>query len=164
VGYRLPVGRGLELNVNGAVGPQDRQPDDAVLQWHAGAAAQLLAGDFEVVVEGVMGAAQGKADSSRGYEVQCGTAQCLQYRAAYALIAWRATTLLTPYVRADLRTSRHRFGDQFAYIGDVARATVGLRLTIGIHVMLKAEYTVNQELTGAPFPNDVFTSSLVVKY
>ncbi len=164
VGYRFPLGRGLELNVNGSIGPQDRQSDDAVLQWHAGVAAQLQAGDFDVVAEAVMGEAQGKSDTTRGYEVKCGAAQCLQYRAAYGLVAYRATSVLQPYVRADFRTSRHRSGDQFAYIGDVVRATAGVRLMFGLHVIVKAEYTVNHELAGPAFPNDVFTSSLVVKY
>jgi hypothetical protein len=69
-----------------------------------------------------------------------------------------------PYVRFDFRSARHRQGDDFAYISDVARLTVGLNVALGSHVIVKAEYTFNEELGPIHFPDDVFTSSLVVKY
>ena len=44
------------------------------------------------------------------------------------------------------------------------RVTGGLRLELGAYVILKAEYTYVRELGRVPqFPDDVFTSSLVVK-
>jgi hypothetical protein len=164
IGYRLPLADGLELNLNGALGPQDRQPDDGVLQWHLGAAALLEAGDFTVMAEYVEGAATGKASVTSRGERQCDEAACLRYRGAYGLLAWRATKYLTPYIRGDFRSSRHRYGDQFAYVSDGVRGTLGLKVTIGTHVVLKAEYTLNHELGPVSFPDDVFTSSLVVRY
>ena len=45
------------------------------------------------------------------------------------------------------------------------RATVGVRAEIGDAVILKAEYTYNHELGNIPqFPDDVLTTSLVVKF
>jgi hypothetical protein len=162
--YRVPVGRGLEIQVNGAIGPQDRQPDDSVLQWHAGAAAQLEVWRLLFVAEAVMGSAQGKADVQHGLLVFCGLAPCLDYRSAYGLVGLRLFDALTPYARFDFRSARHRSGDDFAYISDVARLTVGLNVAIGSHVIVKAEYVLNQELAAVHFPDDVFTSSLVVRY
>ena len=164
VGLRLPFARAFELNVSGAIGPQDRQPDDGVLQWHAGAAGLLDIGDFTFVAEVVQGRANGKADTSGAFVLQCGVAQCLEYRAAYGLVGWKATTFLNPYVRVDFRSARHRSGDDFAYVSDTWRATLGVRADIGEHVILKMEYTFNQELGPLSFPDDVLTSSLVVRY
>ncbi len=161
--YRNPVFKGLELNVSGAIGPQDRQTDDSVLQWHLGVAGQLEVGDFLVVAEAVTGAAQGKSDTEDAVNT-CSVASCLSYRAAYGLVASRATSFLRPYVRVDFRSARHRSGDDFAYVSDVLRATGGLNFTLGAHVNVKLEYTFNNELGQPQFPDDVFTSSLVVKY
>jgi hypothetical protein len=69
-----------------------------------------------------------------------------------------------PYVRVDWRDAFHRSGDSFVYITDLMRITGGLRLELGASVILKAEYTYVRELGHVPqFPDDVFTSSLVVK-
>jgi hypothetical protein len=162
VAFRLPDG--FELQVNGAVGPQDRQSDDSVIQWHAGAAAQLDVWKLHFVGEAVIGAAAGKGDVQSGVNVPCGLAPCLSYRAAYGLIAYRPIEMLQPYVRIDFRSARHRAGDDFEYISDVMRATLGINAHVGSHVIFKVEYTFNEELGPVHFPDDVFTSSLVVKY
>jgi hypothetical protein len=135
-----------------------------VLQWHAGVAGQIEVGDFYFVAEAVTGAASGKSDVQGGVTVPCGQAACLTYRSAYGLIAWRPIDLIMPYVRVDFRSARHRNGDEFAYISDVMRATAGVNASFGSHVTLKVEYTFNEELGPIHFPDDVFTSSLVVKY
>ncbi|MBK7864003.1 MAG: hypothetical protein IPJ65_36435 [Archangiaceae bacterium] len=158
---RLPVGTGLEVNVSGAVGPQDRQGDDGVLQWHYGAAARLEIDDFFLQGEFVTGKALGKDDGAR----KCGAAPCLAYRSAYGLVAWRATRLLQPYLRVDWRSARHVSGADFAYVSEILRATVGVRVEVGRYVVLKAEYVLNRELAPlTEFPDDVFTTSLVVRY
>jgi hypothetical protein len=59
----------------------------------------------------------------------------------------------------------HRDGASFVYISRLWRATAGLRMEFGAHVILKAEYTVNRELDRIPqFADDVLASSLVVTY
>lgn len=161
VALRLPIGTGFELNLSGAVGPQDRQTDDRVLQWHYGAAAKLEIQDVILMGEFVTGKALGKDDEAH----ECGAAPCLAYRAGYGLVSYRLTTVLQPYLRVDWRSARHVSGADFAYVSEILRATFGLRFNIGRYVVIKAEYVVNRELAPlTEFPDDVLTTSLVVRY
>jgi hypothetical protein len=51
------------------------------------------------------------------------------------------------------------------YISQLVRVTAGLRAELGAHVIVKAECTHDRELGRIPqFPNDVLTTSLVIKY
>ena len=86
----------------------------------------------------------------------------MSYKAAYALVDWRAKPWLTPFVRVDWRSARHQDGIDFLYVTHTMRATVGLHAAITRHILAKAEYTANRELGTFQFPNDVFTTSLVV--
>ena len=62
------------------------------------------------------------------------------------------------------REALHQSGASFVYISDVVRVTGGLRLELGTHVIIKAEYTHLREVGRIPeFPDDVLTTSLVVK-
>jgi hypothetical protein len=159
--YRFPLGRGLEIGVSGAIGPQDNQPDDSVLQWHWGADLKLELGDLTLAAEFVKGRAEGKTEE-RG--LKCGVAQCLDYRGAYGLVAYRVTNWLQPYARADWRQALHLSGASFAYVSNVTRVAAGLKLELGEHVIVKAEYVVNLEVAPLPqFDDDFFTSSLVVR-
>jgi hypothetical protein len=154
----------LELGVSGAYGVQDQQPDVNIRQWHAGVDAHGELGDLEYAAEGVWGHAPGHTSATAGDAV-CDLAPCLRYKAAYALLAWRASNTFIPYVRADWRDALHQFGAQFVYVSQLARATVGVRAEIGDAVIFKAEYTFNHELGDIPqFPDDVLTTSLVVKF
>ena len=108
------------------------------------------------------GKAEGKTDSAGP---ACDVAPCLDYQGAYGLLGWRATNWLMPYARVDWRDALHRSGASFVYVSQLVRVTGGLRLELGSAVVVKAEYTLDRELGPIPqFDNDVFTSSLVVKY
>lgn len=160
--YTFPIGqRGLELSASGAIGPQDRQPDDGVLQWHYGFAAKLDVGDFNASAEFVTGRALGQTE--RGGP-KCGAAPCLFYRGAYAQLAYRVTGFLQPYTRVDWRTARHQRGTDWAYVSTAVRGTFGLRAELTSYLTLKAEYVLNREVDIPEFPDDVFTTSLVVAY
>jgi hypothetical protein len=164
VTVRLPVAPRIELNANAAIGPQDRQTDDNVLQWHYGFAAGA---DFDrvfVSAEFVKGHATGKPGVVGGVETPCAGAPCLDYRGLYVLGAVRVTGWLTPYARFDWRHAIHRDGDRFIYLSDVARATVGVNVHPWQWLAVKAEYVFNREVSGFEFPDDVFTTSLVVQY
>ena len=164
ISYRLPVAQGLEIGVSGAVGAQDGQPADDVLQYHVGADAHLVAGDLDLVAEYVSGEARGQTDTSPD-AAPCDLAPCIDYEGAYLMAGYRATNLLVPYARLDWRDALHRSGRSFVYISALLRATAGARLELGTHVIIKAEYTLNRELGRIPqFPNDVLTTSLVVTY
>ena len=67
-------------------------------------------------------------------------------------------------MRADWRHAEHLDGNSFVYISRLVRLTTGLRLELGPHVVLKAEYTLTRELGRIPqFDDDVFSSSLSVR-
>lgn len=160
--YTLPIGqRGLELSASGSIGSQDRQSDDGVLQWHYGFAAQLAVGDFTGSAEFVTGRALGKRDAAGA---ACGAAPCLFYRAAYGQLVWRANNFLVPYARVDWRAATHRRGNDWAYVSNAARGTFGLRAELTTFLTVKAEYVLNREVSMLEFPDDVFTTSLVVSY
>ncbi|MBL8915608.1 MAG: hypothetical protein JNM17_33225 [Archangium sp.] len=160
VAVRLPVLDGLELIASGAVGAQDRQRDDGVMQWHLGAAARLDWGRLQVMAEYVIGRANGKDAGA----VPCGTAPCIKYKGAYGLVGVRLASYFLPYARVDWRQADLRSGFDYAYMSDVLRATIGLRYEPSSRVAVKAEYTFNAEFTRLQIPNDILTTSFVVSY
>lgn len=172
VALRLPVGQKLEVNVSGAIGPQDRQPDDSVLQWHVGAAALFEYGALHLSAEYVMGRAVGLSGDVNGERVPCARAACLDYRGAWGQAAWFGLPVVAPYVRVDWRDAVMRAGRDWVYVSNAVRATVGLNARLHSRVLLKAEYIFNRQvLTSAAqpskvleFPDDVFTSSLVLSF
>jgi hypothetical protein len=160
--YRLPLGSGLEIGASGAYGAQDNQTNDGVHQWHYGADLHLGWRDLDLAAEAVRGRAVGQSDPG---QPPCDVAPCLDYRGAYGQIAYRALNWLMPYFRADWRRALHQSGASFLYFSDLMRFTGGLRLEIGTAVILKAEYTRVMEIGRVPdFPDDVVTSSLVLKF
>jgi hypothetical protein len=154
------VGKRIDLGVSGAIGAQDLQPDDGVRQWHIGGDLHADWKDLELTAELVHGRADGKtADNA------CDLAPCIHYTGAYGLVSYRLSNVLEPYARVDWRDAVHRSGASFVYISQLVRATAGVRAELGAHVILKAEGTHDRELGRIPqFPNDVLTTSLVVKY
>lgn len=166
LGYRVDIGSGIEIGASGAWGAQDAQPNTDVRQWHVGADLHAEIADAELSAEYVRGRAKGQPDSLDFTGVNdCTEAPCLKYQGAYGLFGYRVTNNVIPYVRVDWRDALHRDGVSFVYISKLVRATPGVRLEIGAHVIIKAEYTVNTEVGRIPeFPNDVFTTSLVIKY
>lgn len=160
VAVRLPVALGLELSISGALGPQDRQPDDGVAQWHVGGAARFAWRGLMAQAELVTGRAAGKSLA----DVPCGAAACLRYTGAYGLAGYTLARTWTPYLRVDWRSATMRSARDYAYVSDTLRATLGLRYEPLLRVQVKAEYTLSRELAGFEFPSDVFTTSVVVKF
>jgi len=162
--YRLPMkSGGLELGASGALGAQDLQPEDDLYQWHIGGDLHLELNDLEFTGEYVKGKAPGKDDPA--VTAECAAAPCLTYQGAYGLLAYHVTNMLVPYARVDWRDAVHLSGASFAYESHLLRATGGLRVEIEDKVVVKAEYTLNRELGALPqFDNDVFTTSMVVKF
>lgn len=160
----IPVGKKFEIGASGAFGAQDFQTSNTVWQWHYGADLTLQIKDFDLRGEFVQGAAEGKDDVGDDPGA-CGLVPCIHYKGAYGQVAYRVANWFMPYVRVDWRNALHRSGQSFVYISDEMRITGGARFEIREDVIVKAEYTRNQELGDVPqFPNDVFTSSLVLKY
>lgn len=156
------IAKKVELGASGAFGAQDFQPENDVYQWHVGGDIQIELEDFELVGEYVQGRARGRTTPGQPL---CDVAPCLRYKGAYGQAAYRVTNTFVPYVRGDWRDAEHWSGASFVYISTVLRATLGLRAEIGTRVIAKIEATKNRELGRLPqFPNDVVTSSLVIKY
>lgn len=164
--FSVVLGDTFELGVSGSYGAQDAQESNAVRQWHIGADTHIHIGDLELFGEYVKGRAEGDPSTTDFTGVDdCADAPCLRYQGAYGLLGYRVNNYLIPYFRADWRDARHRDGMSFVYISELFRVTPGIRLEIGPHVIIKAEYTVNTELGDIPeFPNDVFTSALIIPY
>jgi hypothetical protein len=158
----------VEVGVSGAWGAQDFQPDDGVYQWHWGGDIHVEIEDLEFTGEIVHGRAKGEWTPG---EPRCDVAPCLKYTGAYGQTAYRLTNTFVPYVRIDWRDATHWSGASFVYLSQLARATVGVRAEIGTRVIAKIEATKNRELNDdfgiipvPQIPNDVLTSSLVIKY
>jgi hypothetical protein len=164
------VAKKVEIGVSGAYGAQDFLPSNDVRQWHVGADVHAELGDLELTAEIVKGRAKGKTDDPMNIGLQCDVAPCLHYRGAYILAAYRVNNTFIPYFRVDNRNAVHESGASFVYLSTVTRFTAGLRAEIGSRVIVKAEGTLNREMdwdgsTPTPsIPDDVVTSSLVIKY
>jgi hypothetical protein len=153
--------RVAELGASAALGSQDEQRDDGLLQWHVGADLQLEDDLGRVEAEWIRGRAPGAAEGG----VACAAADCLRYQSAYLLVGWFATPLLTVYARGDWRDATHRRGVDFAYESRELRHTLGARYDVTAGVALKLEWLGIHELDPVPdFGDDVLTSSLVVDY
>ncbi len=156
------IAKKVELGVSGAWGAQDFQPENDVRQWHWGADVHLEIEDLEVTAEVVHGRAKGQTTPG---QARCDAAPCLVYTGGYVQVAYRLTNTFVPYARVDYRDATHWAGASFVYISDLGRATLGIRAEIGTRVIVKAEATKNEELGVIPtIPNDVVTSSLVIRY
>jgi hypothetical protein len=158
------VAHKVEFGVSGAWGAQDFQPEDDVYQWHIGGDIHAEVADLELTAELVHGRANGQTSTAMG-STPCDIAACLRYTGGYVQVAYRLDNTFVPYARVDYRDALHRSGASFVYVSDLGRATLGLRAEVGTRVIVKAEATKNQELGGQTvIPNDVVTSSLVIKY
>lgn len=158
--WKLPVGQSLEVGISGAIGPQDGAPE-LIAQWHYGVDLRLLDfHDFDVTAEYVQGKQPGMTESM----VECDLAPCLHYKGAYVLVDRYVTPAFIPYFRVDWRSAVHINGTQFVYESHTLRTTVGAQVSMTSRIIGKLEYTYNRELGGIPqFPDDVLTTSLVVK-
>src|SRR5262249_38052118 len=84
--YKLPIGEGIEIGVSGAIGAQDMQPRDDLLQWHLGADVLIDWDRFLFAAEFVTGEAPGATQNAA---IGCDLAPCLHYKGAYGRIAYR---------------------------------------------------------------------------
>ncbi len=152
----------VDLGASGALGAQDLQADEGVHQWHIGGDLHVDWKDFELTAELVKGRANGETSPMAP---RCDVAACIRYTGAYGLLSHRLTNELEPFARVDWRDAVHESGASYVYVSKLVRYTLGLRSELGAHVIVKAEATLNRELGRLPqFPNNVFTTSLLLKY
>ncbi|HEY4239654.1 MAG TPA: outer membrane beta-barrel protein [Kofleriaceae bacterium] len=160
LGYGM---KGFELGVSGMFGAQDGQTSNSVYQYLYGADVHYDRDNFVFRAEIVKGRAQGKTGDSPA-STPCDDAPCLNFNGAYALVAYRLTNIIEPYLRSDWRDALHRSGQNFVYISKVYRFTPGIHLNINANLSVKAEFTWNREYSMPQIPDNIFTSSLVAKF
>lgn len=147
----------LEIGGSGEVGPQDRASDSDGLMWFAGADLTYASADFSLKAQWIRGEAPGEM-SARVWGLKL-------RNSGYVELDWQIFAQFGVLARAEMRDAIVTLGDERLYLTKSSRFTGGARVVFNQHVMMKAEYLLNREFGGIrEFPNDVFTSSLVLSY
>jgi hypothetical protein len=156
----LPVGRlfrnddHLELGVSGEWGPQDRATDNAGKMWFAGLDLQYLGVNLQVKGQLIKGGAPGRPDENVfGLEL---------HPSGYLEVDWQLLAQFGLLLRGEVRDAIVKLDTSRIYITKEARLTVGFRVVVNPHMVVKAEYLHNQEYGMAQIDNDIATSSLVL--
>jgi hypothetical protein len=150
-------GHTLELGGSGEFGPQDRNRGGDGFIWFAGADLEYRAVTFAIKAEFLKGKAPG-SDVFPSWELDLKTG-------AYLEIDWMILPWLGVMVRGGLRDAFVALGSERAYITQSWRVTGGVRVVLNHHIIFKAEYLKNGEYGDVPeFQNDIFTSSLLLRY
>ena len=151
------AGQTLEIGGSGEFGPQDRNRGGDGYVWFAGADLEWRAVDFAIKAEFIKGRAPG-SDLFPAWELDL-------KMGAYLEVDWMIIPWLGIMVRGDLRDAFVALGTERAYITQSWRVTGGVRFVVNNHIIFKAEYLKNGEYGDVPeFQNDVFTSSLLLRY
>jgi hypothetical protein len=157
----------VKLGGSGLRGPRNDQRDREAIQTMWGVDARIFVAGVSVTGEyvhvdedeglGPKTTALGQFPVASGFR-----ARAFWMQAAYgAAIDIGALRRLTPYVRYE---QRHATFDGFTPI-TVDRMTAGLRIDLWDVLIVKGEYLLNRERSGAPdVPNNVYTSSLVYQW
>jgi hypothetical protein len=160
----------LEIGGSGQYGAQDRALDSRYPLWLAGVDLLAHFGGLDIKAQWLKGRAKGETDRiyddphrPYGLDLKSG---------AYLEADWMITPLIGVLGRGEFRDALVWLGNPDApggadrlYITKSWRATVGARLVLNEHVVVKAEYLHNGEYGRIPqIPNDVFTSSLLLMY
>ncbi len=158
VSFDIPLWTGAHLDVglSGEFGVQGRQTDGSIPQWQWGFDAFFEWKRIELRGEFVRGiAAGGGVDDADG----------LDFRAWFIEAFVRVFPWAGLLARYEQRHAVHLKGLEFVYLINVHRVVAGLRIDPFANVAIKLEYVGNFELDPLPqFPNDVFTSSLVISF
>lgn len=147
----------LEIGASGELGVQDRALDDAGLTWFAGV-------DFEYISTSFMLKGQWIRGFSEGRGVDRVWALDLK-DSGYVEANWMILPEFGVVARAGLRNAFVSLTTERAYVTKSIRLTGGVRFVITRAIVLKAEYLHNREFSGiSEFDNDIFTSSLLLRY
>ena len=152
----LPLDGTVELGLSGERGVQGRQTDKSLEEWQWGADLYAEWSRLELRTEFVRGFAPGGGIDSADY---------LSFHAFDVEAFVRVLPFLGILGRYEQRHAVQRNTDLFAYLIAIQRAVVGVRYDPAPNVAIKFEYLFNMEMAPLPsFPDDVFTSSLVVSF
>lgn len=150
-------GHTLEIGVSGELGTQDRARNNIGSTWFAGVDFEYRADTFSVKGQWIRGFSEGSA-IDRAWSLELDDS-------GYVEVDWMFIPELGVILRGGLRDAFVALTDERAYITRSWRLTAGVRVAFNNFVILKAEYLHNGEFGGVPeIDNDVFTSSLVLRY
>ena len=165
VAVNVPIGRlfttlaghRLEVGLSGMWGPQDRSTELDDAMWFVGVDLLYRTTDFALKAQWMRGGAPGLPEEGVwGIDL---------HDSGYVELNWMFLPYLGALVRGGLRDAFVTLGTERAYLTKSLRFTGGLRAVFNAHLVLKAEYLHNREFGGIEqFPNDIFTSSLVLAY
>jgi hypothetical protein len=153
----------LEVGLSGSWGPQDLQPSNSLKQWDYGPdlqvawkALQVRGQWFKINTDG------GGISDAKSY-----VAEAWYIEGMYSFPGlFDMVQTFGIYTRFSRRVARE-IDPKYVFIVDVAQITPGVRVDITENIIFKAEYSLNLEvgdLAPYSFNNNLFTSSLVVKF
>lgn len=153
----------LELGYSGSWGPQDTQPSNNLKQWDHGPdiqiawkALQIRGQWFKINTDG------GGIADAKNYIAEAWYLEGMySFPGLFDLV--NSFNIYTRYSRRQAT----EIDPKYVFIVDVAQITPGVRVDITEYMTFKAEYSVNMEvgvLKNYAFNNNLFTSSLVVKF
>lgn len=144
----------IEAGASALIGAQDGQPYDDVYHWQAGADLRLSVGDFNLRGEFL----RAVANRDRRPGVAWLDVWGMYAEATYQILPW-----LGVLGRWDLRKAQ-LFAETNLYLTDEGRITAGVRLDLHFNVIAKVEYLHLIELSGPELNDDVFTSSVILRF
>jgi len=144
----------FEIGVSGLVGAQDLQAAENMYGWQVGADLHLVVGDFHLRAEYLHVVQQGGGVTA---------SPMLDGNGMYAELTYQFLPWLGAVARVDFRRATLKALPNL-YLGDDLRVTAGLRFDIAFNLIAKAEYVRVQELSGPEIDDDVFTTSIIVRY
>jgi hypothetical protein len=153
----------LELGVSGSWGPQDLQPSNNLKQWDYGPdlqvawkALQVRGQWFKINTDG------GGLTDAKNY-----VAEAWYVEGMYSFPGFfDLVNTFSPYTRVSRRKAIE-VDPKYVFIIDVMQITPGVRVDLTEYAIFKAEYSMNLEIgdiSDYAFNNNVFTTSLVVKF
>src|SRR5581483_1385911 len=152
----LPFGAHLDVGLSGEIGAQGRQTDNSIIEWQWGFDAFFEWKRLELSGEFVRGIAPGGGVDNADY---------LNFRSWNIQAFFRIFSWVGVLARYEQRHAIQEQYPNFAYLIAIQRVVVGVRFDPFSMLAIKLEYVGNYELDPLPqFPNDVFTSSVVLSF
>jgi hypothetical protein len=147
----------LEVGLSGSYGAQDRSHFNDGIMWFLGPDLIAHVGGLDIKAQWLTGRSPGNAvEDVYGLRL---------HGAGYIEGDWMIDSTFGLIGRAEYRDARVWLGTERLYLTKVWRATVGGRVVLNEHAVVKGEYLHNGEYGGLPqVLDDVFTSSLVLSY
>ncbi|MEQ9496232.1 MAG: hypothetical protein RIT81_05220 [Deltaproteobacteria bacterium] len=151
------TGHTLEIGASGTFGAQDRALDSEDNMWFVGVDFEYRATSFGVRGQWIRGGAPGNPED--------GVWMLDLNDSGYVELDWLVLPFLGIHVRGGMRDAFVALGTERAYLTKNYRVTAGAQFVFTPQITLKTEYLYNGEFGGvASFTNDIFTSSLLLKF